>query len=97
LWRFFSPEPGGMMYSVLYTLATINILLAAFNLIPIPPLDGSKILMGFTPESVNRVLYQIEPFGFFIVLGLLLLGALNPVIAALQYGIITFISLFLPG
>ncbi|MBP9650737.1 MAG: site-2 protease family protein, partial [Syntrophaceae bacterium] len=97
LWRLFSPEPGGMMYSVLYTLATINILLAAFNLIPIPPLDGSKILMGFTPESVNRVLCQIEPFGFFIVLGLLLLGALNPVIAAFQYGIISFISLFLPG
>ena len=97
LWRLFSPEPGGMMYSVLYTLAYINILLAAFNLIPIPPLDGSKILMGFTPESVNRILYQIEPFGFFIVLGLLLLGVLNPVIAALQYGIITLISLFLPG
>jgi Zn-dependent protease len=70
LWRLLTPEPGGMIYQVLYTLSYINILLAAFNLIPIPPLDGSKILMGFTPESFNRVLYQIEPFGFFIVLGL---------------------------
>jgi Zn-dependent protease len=96
-WRLLAPEPGGLLYQVLYLLSYINILLAAFNLIPIPPLDGSKILMGFTPESFNRVLIQIEPFGFFIVLGLLLLGALNPVISAFQYAIITFISLFLPG
>jgi Zn-dependent protease len=96
-WRLLSPEPGSMIYQVLYLLAYINILLAAFNLIPIPPLDGSKILMGFTPESFNRVLYQIEPFGFFIVLGLLLLGALNPVINLFQSGIIALISLFLPS
>jgi hypothetical protein len=53
--------------------------------------------MGFAPESVNRVLNQIEPFGFFIVLGLLLLGALNPVINVLQYFILAVISVFLPG
>ncbi len=96
LWRLISPEPGGFLYTVLYMLARINIMLAAFNLIPIPPLDGSKILMGFTPASFNRVMMQIEPFGFFIVLGLLLLGALNPVINLFQYIIITFISVFLP-
>ena len=96
LWRLISPEPGGLLYTVLYMLARINIMLAAFNLIPIPPLDGSKILMGFTPSSFNRVMMQVEPFGFFIVLGLLLLGALNPVINLFQYVIITLISLFLP-
>jgi len=97
LLRLLSPDPASMASQILSLLAYINILLAAFNLIPIPPLDGSKILMGFTPDSFNRVLYQIEPFGFFIVLGLLLLGALNPVIEVLQSGIITFISLFLPS
>ena len=97
VWRLLSPAPGSMMYNVLYLLANINILLAAFNLIPIPPLDGSKILMGFTPESFNRVLYQIEPFGFFIVLGLLLTGALTPVINMFQSAIISFIALFLPS
>jgi Zn-dependent protease len=96
VWRLMSPAPDSMMYQVLYLLAYINILLAAFNLIPIPPLDGSKILMGFTPESFNRVLYQIEPFGFFVVLGLLLTGVLTPVINMFQSAIISIISIFLP-
>jgi Zn-dependent protease len=97
LYRLISPDQSGMVAQILLLLARINIILAAFNLIPIPPLDGSKIVMGFAPESVNRVLNQIEPFGFFIVLGLLLLGALNPVINVLQYFILAGISVFLPG
>ncbi|PKN05129.1 MAG: site-2 protease family protein [Deltaproteobacteria bacterium HGW-Deltaproteobacteria-9] len=96
VWRLMSPAPDSMIYQVLYLLARINILLAAFNLIPIPPLDGSKILMGFTPESFNRMLYQIEPFGFFVVLGLLLTGVLTPVINMFQSTIISIISMFLP-
>jgi Zn-dependent protease len=95
LLRLISPEPSGMIAQVLFLLARINIMLAAFNLIPIPPLDGSKILMGFAPESVNRALNQIEPFGFFIVIGLLYLGILDPVINLLQNLIIAFISVFL--
>jgi Zn-dependent protease len=97
LYRLISPDQSGMIAQILILLARINIILAAFNLIPIPPLDGSKIVMGFAPESVNRVLNQIEPFGFFIVLGLLLLGALTPVINVLQYFILAVISVFLPG
>jgi len=95
LLRLISPEPSGMAGQVLLLLAHINIILAAFNLIPIPPLDGSKILMGFAPESVNRILIQIEPFGFFIVIGLLYSGVLNPVINFFQYIILRVISVFL--
>lgn len=97
LYKLISPEPSGMMERILYLFARINIMLAAFNLIPIPPLDGSKILMGFTSESVRRFLFQIEPFGFFIIIGLLYIGALNPMINFFQYIILAAISLFLPG
>ncbi len=96
LWRVSSPEPGGMLEQILYLFARINIVLAAFNLIPIPPLDGSKILMGFAPASVNRTLSQIEPYGFFIVIGLLLLGFLNPVVNFFQFVILTVIGVLLP-
>ncbi|MGA9109426.1 MAG: site-2 protease family protein [Smithella sp.] len=96
LFRLISPEPSGMVGQVLFMLARINIILAAFNLIPIPPLDGSKILMGFAPESITKVLDQIEPFGFFIVIGLLYLGFLNPVIDLFQHVILAIITVFLP-
>ena len=97
LYRLIAPPPSGIMTEVLFLLAKINLILAAFNLIPIPPLDGSKILMGFAPESLTRTFNQIEPYGFFIVLGLLLIGALNPVINFFQYLILALISVFLPG
>jgi Zn-dependent protease len=96
LLRLISSEPSGMINQILSLLAYINIILAAFNLIPIPPLDGSKILMGFAPESVNRALNQIEPFGFFIVIGLLFLHVLDPVINLFQQVILAVISVFLP-
>ena len=81
---------------LLVSFARINIILAAFNLIPIPPLDGSKILMGFAPANVQAFLMRLERFGFLIVIGLLFLGVLNPVIDFLQWVILSFISLLLP-
>lgn len=96
LGRVLSPESGSMLEQILYLFARINIVLAAFNLIPIPPLDGSKILMGFAPASVNRALTQIEPYGFFIVIGLLLLGFLNPVVNFFQLVILAVIRVLLP-
>jgi Zn-dependent protease len=62
---------------------TINLVLAAFNLIPIPPLDGSRILMPFLPLKGQLFLNKIEPYGFLIVLVLVYFGVLNVILRPL--------------
>ncbi len=73
----------------------INITLAALNLIPIPPLDGSKILMGIASERTRYSLARLEPYGFFIIIGLLYLGILDPFIGFFRWIIGTLISILL--
>lgn len=60
-----------------------NILLAIFNLMPIPPLDGGRVLRGLVPEALGRKLDAVEPYGLIIVMGLLALGVLGQVVAPL--------------
>jgi Zn-dependent protease len=95
LYRLLSPEPSGVLSTLLYYLAQINIILASFNLIPIPPLDGSKILMGFLPARLQYTLSRLEPYGFFIIIGLLYFGALDPLIDLFRWLILSLISLVL--
>ena len=94
--RLLSLPPSSMPAELLYYVAQINIILAAFNLIPLPPLDGSKILMGFASPSVQNFFFRIERYGLFIIIALLYLGVLNPVINFFQWMILSIIKLLLP-
>ena len=96
LLRLLAPSPFGMLSTILYYFAQINIMLAAFNLIPIPPLDGSKILMGFLSRRAQYTLERIEPYGMFIIIALLYLGVLNPLIVFLRQAILSIIGILLP-
>jgi len=58
----------------------INILLACFNLIPIPPLDGSRLLAFFLPGPVRRAFYSLDAVGFVILVALLLTGMMNSIL-----------------
>ena len=73
----------------------INLILFIFNLFPIPPLDGSKVLSGFLPQPLANLMDKIEPYGLFIVLGLVYFGVLNTIMQpVLNFFIQTIGSLF---
>jgi Zn-dependent protease len=95
LYRLLSLSPSSIPAQLLYYFARINIILAAFNLIPLPPLDGSKILMGFASASVRNSLFRFERYGFFIIIALLYLGVLEPVIRFFEWMIMSVIRLVL--
>lgn len=59
---------------------TINLILGILNLIPIPPLDGSRVLSSFLPTRAYQAYNAIEPYGFFILLALMLAGAFKYII-----------------
>ncbi|MBA4386840.1 MAG: site-2 protease family protein [Verrucomicrobia bacterium] len=79
LLRFLS-DMGQAPKELLETLCLMNIGLAVFNLVPIPPLDGSKVLAAFLPTEAAIKFLQIESFGFIIIYALLFIGLLNMVI-----------------
>ncbi len=66
----------------------LSLVLALFNLVPVPPLDGSRVLAYFLPPKWRISMAQLEPYGMFIVLALLLLGGLGVVfeVAATLWG-----------
>lgn len=61
-------------------LLTMNVSLAVFNLLPFPPLDGSKILETFLPESMQPVLATLEQYGYLILIVLMYLGFFSAII-----------------
>jgi len=72
-------------------LMLLNMSLFVFNLLPFPPLDGSKILGTFLPQSAQPILDMLEQFGFIILLLLVYLGVfrliITPFLFALMYAL----------
>jgi len=64
----------------------INLVLFIFNLIPLPPLDGGRVAVGLLPGPMAYQLARIEPYGFIIIVALLIFGILQEVIGPLVMG-----------
>ena len=75
----------GVLVTFLYIAIQVNLLLAFFNLIPIPPLDGGNVLLGLLPPSMAAVLDQVRQFGFLILYALMLTGVATALIMPPTY------------
>jgi len=78
-------ESGATTLSLtLYLAVFMNVLLAAFNMLPVPPLDGGNVLAGLVPESAARMLDKVRPFGIFVLYALLLMGGVRAMVTPIE-------------
>ncbi len=66
--------------TILSQLMQLNVLLAVFNMVPIPPLDGGNVLAGLLPPSAAALFNQIRPYGFLLLYALVLTGGFNYIV-----------------
>ncbi len=78
--KFFTLTGASAFSALLSYAIIINLILATFNALPIPPLDGSRVLMGLLPRNLAIRYAKLEPYGFIIIIGFLWLGLIDSVI-----------------
>lgn len=84
-------SPLSFAGQVLELFTQLNVALFVFNLIPIPPLDGSRVLYAFAPEVLRDILRQLEPIGLFIIFGLVLLGGFGGLLTSLNQFVLSLL------
>ncbi len=86
---------ANVSYNICYYLTMFNIGLGLFNLIPIPPLDGSKILNAILPQRVYFKIMQYEQYGFIVLIILINLPIFNYLLSAGRLGILNFFDMII--
>jgi Zn-dependent protease len=100
--------PGGFalsssFFGILLTMIAygmiISLVLACFNMIPIPPLDGSKVLMRFLPPRYEYYMLQLQSMGMFLLIGIIILGNMInvPILGIIIHPFVSFFSFIFSG
>jgi Zn-dependent protease len=78
----------GLLFRFLLLMVVINVLLAVFNMVPVPPLDGGNVLSGLLRGRASDLFDSLRPYGFLILYGLLLTGVFERIVFPIQEGIV---------
>jgi Zn-dependent protease len=82
---------AGIGERVLFFAIALNVLLAVFNMFPVPPLDGGNVLSGLLTGPAADAFDKLRPYGFIIIYGLMLTGVLFAVLGPIQNALLSFL------
>jgi Zn-dependent protease len=85
-------QSDGFMRLIAFEALSLNVLLAIFNMLPIPPLDGGQILMALLPPHISAQLRFLYQYGFLILMGLMFTGILGYLIGPPYYLILSWLQ-----
>lgn len=83
---------GDTAYGTLFVFVYLNVFLAAFNMLPVPPLDGGNVLAGLVPESAARMIDRARPFGILVLYALMFMGVIGAIARPIQIAVVRLLT-----